>query len=164
VSIGQITKIVAVSDGPKPQIGPIHTVPLEIEVQTSGGPDFLEISEDAAIALVGALRRRLQARNKGPFGEILELGHHEFIQRAQDLSIGLLDGTGPLLRLHASAEAHQSKPPGPGRHQGATTLAIRMDQAAAMMLFQQIRDLARTKDWPIAPEGEFQAGTYSSEG
>jgi hypothetical protein len=68
----------------------------------------------------------------------VKLGHHEFIQRVQEIEIAPLDGTGPLLRLCASVEAHPSEPPGPGRHRGATTLAIRMDQAAARTLVQQI--------------------------
>ena len=37
--------------------------------------------------------------------EILTLGHHEFIQRVQEIDISPLDTTGLLLRLCASVEA-----------------------------------------------------------
>jgi hypothetical protein len=37
-----------------------------------------------------------------------------------------VDRTGLWLRLCASVEVHSTEPPGPGRHRGATTLAIRM--------------------------------------
>jgi hypothetical protein len=84
--------------------------------------------------------------------EILKLGHHEFIQRLQDVEIAPLDETGILLRFCASVEAHQAEPPGPGSHQGATTLAIRMDRAVAMELFRQLRELAETMGWPRLPE------------
>ena len=84
--------------------------------------------------------------------EILERGHHEFVQRIQKVSFGLLEEDGPLLRLGASVEPHPTKPPGPGRHRGATTLAIRMDRAVAIGLWQQIRDLFQTKGWPLPPE------------
>jgi hypothetical protein len=83
--------------------------------------------------------------------EIFELGHHEFVQRVQEFSIELLEGTGPLLRLVASVEPHPTKPPGPGRHRGATSLAIRMDRAVATELWRQIRDLFQTKGWRLPP-------------
>lgn len=59
---GQITKINRVSDGAKPQMGPISTIPIQIEVQTSGGPEVLEISPDAAAELAAALATHLRAR------------------------------------------------------------------------------------------------------
>ena len=83
--------------------------------------------------------------------EILELGHHEFIQRVQEIEIEPLDKESPLLRLCASVEVHPSKPPGIGRHRGATTLAIRMDQAAARKLFRQIHETFQTMGWPLPP-------------
>jgi hypothetical protein len=89
--------------------------------------------------------------------EILSLGHHEFIQRVQDLEIAPLDGTGPLLRLCASVEIHSSVPPGPGRHRGATTLAIHLDQAVARMLFRQIRETFQKMGWSLPTERENQA-------
>jgi hypothetical protein len=89
--------------------------------------------------------------------KVLPLGHHEFIQRVQETSFEPLDSSGLLLRLYVSVEAHQSVPPGPGRHRGATTLAIRMDQAAARMLFQQIRETFQRMGWPLPPEVGSQA-------
>ncbi len=90
-------------------------------------------------------------------GEILELGHHEFEQRVENFDIDLLGVTGPLVRLCIAVQAHPSKPPGPGKHRGATTLAIRMDQAAAIELLTKLRVLARKMDWPLPREGENQA-------
>ena len=80
--------------------------------------------------------------------EVLPLGHHEFIQRVQETSFEPLDSSGLLLRLCASVEVHPSEPPGPGRHRGATTLAIRMVQAAARTLFGQIRETFQRMGWP----------------
>jgi hypothetical protein len=89
--------------------------------------------------------------------EILKLGHHEFIQRVQEIELAPLDGTGPLLRLYASVEAHPSEPPGPGRHRGATTLAIRMDQAVARTLVEQIFEIAQRMGWQPPLQGGNQA-------
>jgi hypothetical protein len=50
-TIGQITKIDRVSDGPTPRGGPILTTPILIEAQTIGGQVVLEISQDAALKL-----------------------------------------------------------------------------------------------------------------
>ena len=94
--------------------------------------------------------------------EILTLGHHEFIQRVHEIEIAPLNATGLLLRLCASVEVHPAVPPGPGMHQGATTLAIRMDQAAARMLFQQIRETFQRMGWQPPPEAEYQVGTHSA--
>ena len=46
-TIGQITKIDRVSDGPTPRGGPILTTPILIEAQTIGGQVVQEISQDA---------------------------------------------------------------------------------------------------------------------
>jgi hypothetical protein len=89
--------------------------------------------------------------------EILTLGHHEFIQRVQEIEISPLDRTGLLLRLCASVEVHSTEPPGPGRHRGATTLAIRMDRSAATALFQQIREIFQKMGWPLPPQDPDQA-------
>jgi hypothetical protein len=62
-SIGQITKIFQITSGAKPQMGPILTIPFLIEVQTSGGPGVLEISQAAAQELVEELAKHLQARD-----------------------------------------------------------------------------------------------------
>lgn len=89
--------------------------------------------------------------------EVLTLGHHELIQRVQEIEIAPLDATGLLLRLCASVEVHSTEPPGPGRHRGATTLAIRMDRVAAMTLYQQIRDIFQKMGWQLPPQGAGQA-------
>jgi len=89
--------------------------------------------------------------------EILTLGHHEFIQRVQEIEISPLDRTGLLLRLCASVEVQSTEPPGPGRHRGATTLAIRMDRSAATALFQQIREIFRKMGWQLPPQDAGQA-------
>jgi hypothetical protein len=77
----------------------------------------------------------------------LPLGNHECMQRMVDLKVEPTDG--PLVRLTASVEPDHSAPPGPGKHLWATTLAIRMDPAAAIALSEQIRALARTMGWPL---------------
>jgi len=41
----------------------------------------------------------------------------------------------------------------PAMHRPATTVEIRMDQRAAMMLASRILDLARTMGWPRLPGG-----------
>jgi hypothetical protein len=92
-----------------------------------------------------------QLRSETVPDEILKLGHHEFTQRVQDIEIAPLDGTGPLLRLCASVAVHPSEPPGPGKHRGATTLAIRMDQAAAMRLARQIHETFQRMGWSLPP-------------
>jgi hypothetical protein len=148
---GQIIDIVGISDGPKPQMGPRAAPPLLAEVRTTGGTEFIEISQDAAAALRTALGANLCARHTLPLGEVLELGHHEFTQRVQQTSFDSLDSSGVLMRVSASVEAHPTEPPGPGRHQGATTLAIRMDQAVATELFRQIAETFRRMGWPLPP-------------
>ena len=45
--------------------------------------------------------------------EILTLGHHEFIQRVQEIEIAPLNATGLLLRLCASVEVHSTEPSRP---------------------------------------------------
>ena len=98
-----------------------------------------------------------QLRSETVPDEILKLGHHEFTQRVQDIEIAPLDGIGPLLRICASVEVHPSVPPGPGRHRGATTLAIRLDQSAARILFEQIRETFQKMGWSLPKEGETRA-------
>jgi hypothetical protein len=61
-SIGLITKINRISDGEKPQMGPIPTIPFQIEVQTTGGQAYLVISPGAALELREELAKCLQAR------------------------------------------------------------------------------------------------------
>src|ERR1700732_3812836 len=98
-----------------------------------------------------------QLRSEVMPDEILTLGHHEFIQRVQEIEIAPLDGTGLLVRLCASVEVHSTEPPGPGRHRRATTLAIRMDRSAATALFQQIREIFQKMGWPLPPHDAGQA-------
>jgi hypothetical protein len=98
-----------------------------------------------------------QLRSEVMPDEILTLGHHEFIQRVQEIEIAPLDATGLLLRLCASVEVHSTEPPGPGRHRGATTLAIRMDRSAATALFQQIREIFQKMGWQLPPQDAGQA-------
>jgi hypothetical protein len=83
---------------------------------------------------------------------ILPLGHHEILQRVEDFDVGLMEEVGPLVRLVASVEVRPEIPPGPGRHRGATTLAIRIDPKAAIELAEQIRVLARTMGWRLPRE------------
>lgn len=98
---------------------------------------------------VAILRLPHQTGSEAVPDEILKIGHHEFIQRAQPISFDPLDDSGILVRLCASVEVYPSEPPGPGRHQGATTLAIRMDRAAAMTLFQMIQETFLRMGWPL---------------
>jgi hypothetical protein len=104
------------------------------------------MTPDPAVAILEGAN---QPRSGAVPDEILSLGHHEFIQRVDDVSFDPLDASAILLRLCASVEAHPSLPPGPGRHRGATTLAIRMDRGVATTLFQQIRDLFLRMGWPL---------------
>ena len=64
MSIGMITKIGVITDGPVPQMGPISTRALLIEVWSTGAlaPAVLEISQDAARELAAELVRHLQGR------------------------------------------------------------------------------------------------------
>jgi hypothetical protein len=83
--------------------------------------------------------------------EILTLGHHEFTQRVQEIEVESLDGTGPLLRLYASVEAHISAPTGPGRHRGPPPWPSVWIQSAAMKLARQIHETFQRMDWPLPP-------------
>jgi hypothetical protein len=60
--IGQVVRILRISDGQKPQMGPIPAIPFLIEVQTSGGQGLVEISQDAALELVIELSKHLRVR------------------------------------------------------------------------------------------------------
>jgi hypothetical protein len=63
-SIGLITNIGPISNGPKPQMGPTHTVPFVIEVQTTGGQGPIELTQDAAVELMKQLGIYLRLRGK----------------------------------------------------------------------------------------------------
>ena len=56
-----IQKITLVSQGRKPEMGSIPATPIRIDVQTTVGPDFLEILPSAAAELMAALSKHLQA-------------------------------------------------------------------------------------------------------
>lgn len=61
--LGPITKILRITVGAKPQMGPILTTPIRIEVQTPAGQKVLEISQTAAFELVAELSKHLRARD-----------------------------------------------------------------------------------------------------
>jgi hypothetical protein len=60
--VSLITNVVEITDGTKPQTGPILTIPFLVEVRTTGGPVFLEMTPDAAAELTEQLARRLVER------------------------------------------------------------------------------------------------------
>lgn len=60
---GVITKIVQVTDGARPQTGPISTIPIQIEAETLADQMVLEISTTAAAELVEALSKVLRGRD-----------------------------------------------------------------------------------------------------
>ena len=67
-----------------------------------------------------------QLRSEVMPDEILTLGHHEFIQRVQEIEISPLDRTGLLLRLCASVEVHSTERPAPEGTEGPrATLSLR---------------------------------------
>ena len=86
----------------------------------------------------------------------LALGHHEIIQRVEFQEAMPLEDIGPTMRLCALVQVHSDVPPGPGRHQGATTLAIHMDQVAAISLVQQIYETGRRMGWQMPPQAGSQ--------
>ena len=88
---------------------------------------------------------------------ILELGHHELVVPAIDWEVVSNPESALAVTLIASIQSHPAIPPFPGTHRGATTLAIQMDRAVAIALSERIRELARSMDWPLPPEGERQA-------
>jgi hypothetical protein len=59
-SIGLITDIIYTTDGQPPQMGPTRAIPFLLEVETTGGRAFLEISQDAAVKLRAELGNSLQ--------------------------------------------------------------------------------------------------------
>jgi len=78
----------------------------------------------------------------------LSPGLNEIPQRLEDFQVGLMEGE-LLVRIVATVRSHFGEPSGHGIPQPETTLAIRMDRAAAMMLAAKLRDLAQTMDWPL---------------
>ncbi|MEK7992290.1 MAG: hypothetical protein AAB403_00655 [Planctomycetota bacterium] len=57
-----VVSVIRVSDGEKPQMGPTPAKSILIEVQTSAGPGFLEISQSGALDLVAKLSQHLKER------------------------------------------------------------------------------------------------------
>ena len=87
---------------------------------------------------------------------VLDPGDHEITNPAVDWAVGHDPDMAASVKLTASI---QYQPTGllPGTLRLATTLAIHTDRAAAMKLFQQIRELARTMGWQLPPEDAGQA-------
>jgi len=84
-------------------------------------------------------------------------GHTEIIQLIDDPTVEAIH-QGTVVRLHASLRYHVSEGPlGPGRHRRETTVAIRMDQRAAMELAGQLLALGRSMGWPPPSTGAPQA-------
>jgi hypothetical protein len=89
----------------------------------------------------------------------LALGHHAITQGVEFVEAMPLEGIGPAISLCALVQVHSDVPPGPGMHQGATTLAIHMDQAAAISLVQQIYETGRKMGWRLPPLAETPASS-----
>jgi len=68
--------------------------------------------------------------------------------------VELSEGIGPLVELTALGELDPLIQHPLEKRQAATTLAIHMDRGVAIALSQQIRELARSKGWPLPPEDE----------
>lgn len=131
---------------------------LLITLQTDGGEDAMEITHSGAMHLASAINRHLMQRQPPLRDAVtLQAGHTELAHWAHEFKVQCFDGMQPNLRLHASLGVHPNLAPGAEMHQAATTLAIHMDQKAAIGLYAQIRDLAQTMGWPLPREGEGQA-------
>jgi hypothetical protein len=80
-------------------------------------------------------------------------GENLVLERYEDATVDLLGGQGPLVtwRLVGSIRPVPATPSAPAMHRQATTLEIRMDPKAAMMLAANISDLARKTGWQPPP-------------
>jgi hypothetical protein len=79
----------------------------------------------------------------------LPIGQTTIIQqKIADVTPRLMEGTGPLVELIASAELDPMIQIAGERRLMATNLAIRMDPKAAIELADRIRALDLTKGWP----------------
>jgi hypothetical protein len=103
--------------------------------------------------LIGANHVRSETMPK----RYLEPGEHEIMNPAVDWRVEYDPDRAASVRLIASARYQPIGPTLPGSLQLATTLVIHTDQAAAMKLFWQIRELARSMGWPLPPEDESRA-------
>jgi hypothetical protein len=70
------------------------------------------------------------------------------VQRLGEWTVGLFED-GPLVELRASTELDPTIRVEGEKRLMATTLAIHMDQQAAIELSERIRELARTMGWPL---------------
>jgi hypothetical protein len=87
----------------------------------------------------------------------LPVGRTEINPRVASWTVELSEGLGPLVELIALGELDPVIQNPLEKRQAATTLAIRMDRVVAIALSQQIRELARSKGWPLPLEGERRA-------
>jgi len=78
----------------------------------------------------------------------LPIGRTVIAQKIADVRPALVDETGPLVELIASAELDPMIQSDGERRLMATTLAIRMDPKAANELAERIRVLDLTRGWP----------------
>lgn len=84
----------------------------------------------------------------------LSQGHHALNEPAEDWKAEFVEGTVHSVKLTVAIRSFPAVPLFGPTGRPATTLAIQMDQAAAMRLFWQIRELARSMGWQLPPEGE----------
>jgi hypothetical protein len=84
----------------------------------------------------------------------LSIGRNNISPKIARWDVELMEGTGPLVELIALGELDPLIQHPLEKRQAATTLAIHMDPKVAIELSQHIRDLARTKGWPLPPEDE----------
>ena len=87
----------------------------------------------------------------------LTQGHHQLAEPVEAWKAEFVEDTVHSVILTAAIRSFPAVPLFGPTGRPATTLAIQMDQAAAMRLFWQIRELAHSMDWQLPPEGERQA-------
>ena len=76
--------------------------------------------------------------------------HHRIAQSVTNVRVNVIPG--PEVELVASI-VPDPMIPNPS-HLPATSVAIHMDQSAAMILFARLRETFRTMGWPLPPEDE----------
>jgi hypothetical protein len=79
--------------------------------------------------------------------------HHRIAQKVTNIRVNVISG--PEVELVASI-VPDPMIPNPS-HLPATSVAIHMDQSAAMILFARLRETFRTTGWPLPSEDEPQA-------
>ena len=87
----------------------------------------------------------------------LPVGRTEISPRIASWTVELSEGIGPLVELIALGELDPVIQMPLEKRLAATTLAIRMDRVVAIGLSQQIRELARSKGWPLPLEDGHRA-------